>query len=206
MSANAFPEGAAPKAPGQHGMTEPLPVQPGEPPSFEEFVLAHGPELVAFARRLTLDHHRAEDIVQDVLARLGLSWSRMSGVDDVRSYAYKAVLNRFLSWRRRLSSRERPKADPVGRGAPTAPGADQGVVERDMLRTALSRLPPVQRAVLVLRYHQDLPDAAIAELLGCAESTVRSHARRALGAVRNGLPPPGPPVGWVFRTSEGSSR
>jgi RNA polymerase sigma-70 factor (sigma-E family) len=184
-------------------VTAPLPQQ--DPASFEGFVLAHGPELVAFARRLTLDHHRAEDIVQDVLARLGLSWARVSRVQDVRAYAYKAVLNDFLSWRRRLSSRERPRPDPVGRDAPTAPGADHGVVERDLLRSALSRLPPVQRAVLVLRYHQDLPDAEIAELVGCAESTVRSHARRALAAVR-GLAPPGPSPGWVFHASEGSSR
>jgi RNA polymerase sigma factor (sigma-70 family) len=190
-------------------VTEPLPLPdeppPTGPPSFEGFVLAHGAELIAFARRLTLDHHRAEDIVQDVLARLGLSWSRLSGVHDIRAYAYKAVLNDFLSWRRRLSSRERPWAEPVGRDAATAPGADHGLVERDLLRTALSRLPPVQRAVLVLRYHQDLPDAAIAELLGCPESTVRSHARRALAAVR-GLSPPGPTPGWIFHASEGSSR
>ncbi len=74
------------------------------PPSFEAFVLATGPELVVFARRLTLDHHRGEDIVQDVLARLGLSWSRLGGVADMRAYAYKAVLNDFLSWRRRVWS------------------------------------------------------------------------------------------------------
>lgn len=176
-----------------------------EQPPFEEFVLAHGPALVAFARRLTLDHHRAEDIVQDVLARLGLSWSRLSGVADLRAYAHKAVLNDFLSWRRRLSSRERPRADPTGRGGGVAPGADHGLAERDLLRTALARLPAVQRAVLVLRYHQDLPDAAIAGLIGCPESTVRSHARRGLAALR-GSAPPGPAAGWLTRTSEGSSR
>jgi RNA polymerase sigma-70 factor (sigma-E family) len=175
------------------------------PGSFEEFVLEHGPALVGFARRLTLDHHRAEDIVQDVLARLGLSWAKLSGVDDLRAYAHKAVLNDFLSWRRRLSSRERPRADPVSRSAPVAPGADQGLAERDLLRTALARLPAVQRAVLVLRYHQDLPDAAIAELLGCPEATVRSHARRALGALR-GFSALEPTAGRLFRTSEGSSR
>jgi RNA polymerase sigma-70 factor (sigma-E family) len=175
------------------------------PGSFEEFVLEHGPALVGFARRLTLDHHRAEDIVQDVLARLGMSWEKLSDVDDLRAYAHKAVLNDFLSWRRRLSSRERPRADPLGAAAPVAPGADHGLAERDLLRTAMARLPAVQRAVLVLRYHQDLPDAAIAELLGCAEATVRSHARRALGAMR-GLSAPGPAPGGLFRTSEGSSR
>lgn len=164
--------------------------------TFEEFVLAHGPELVAFARRLTLDHHRAEDIVQDVLARLGLSWNRLDGVADLRAYAYRAVLNDFLSWRRKLSSRERPWADPTGPTGPgSVPGADTGVDDRDQLRTALARLSPVQRAVLVLRYHQDRPDAEIAELLGCREATVRSHARRALATLRD-----------LDRTTEGSRR
>jgi RNA polymerase sigma-70 factor (sigma-E family) len=165
--------------------------------SFEAFVLATGPELVAFARRLTLDHHRAEDIVQDVLARLGLSWSRLGGVDDLRAYAFKAVLNDFLSWRRRRSSRERPVADPGTRLHAAAP-ADTGVADRDQLRGVLAGLPPVQRAVLVMRYYHDRPDAEIAELLGCREATVRSHARRALASLRA--------TRQTDRTSEGSSR
>jgi RNA polymerase sigma-70 factor (sigma-E family) len=155
------------------------------PPSFEAFVLAHGPELVAFARRLTMDHHRGEDIVQDVLARVGLSWSRVARADDVRAYVFKAVLNDFLSWRRRLSSWERPAADPVPAAGRTAPGVEEAVVLRDEVHAALARLTPVQRAVVVLRYHQDLPDAEIARLLGCREATVRSHARRALATLRD---------------------
>jgi RNA polymerase sigma-70 factor (sigma-E family) len=155
-----------------------------EPPSFDGFVLAHGPELVAFARRLTLDHHRAEDIVQDVLARLALSWTRTAGIADLRAYAYRAVLNDFLSWRRRLSSRERPWGDAGDRHGGTVPAADAGLADRDLLRAALARLSPVQRAVVVLRYYQDRPDAEIAELIGCREATVRSHARRALTTLR----------------------
>jgi RNA polymerase sigma-70 factor (sigma-E family) len=156
----------------------------GAAPPFEAFVLAHGPELVAFARRLTMDHHRAEDIVQDVLARVGLSWARVSRSDDVRAYVFKAVLNDFLSWRRRLSSRERPAADPVPARSATTPGVEEAVLLRDELHAALARLTPVQRAVVVLRYHHDLPDAEIARLIRCREATVRSHARRALAALR----------------------
>lgn len=152
--------------------------------SFDAFVLAHGPELLGFARRLTLDHHRAEDIVQDVLARVGLAWARVSRVDDVRAYVFKAVLNDFLSWRRRLSSRERPVADPSRHGGGWTGGFDDLVVERDRVQTVLAALPPVQRAVLVLRYFHDQPDAAIAQLIGCREATVRSHARRALTTLR----------------------
>ncbi|MEJ3657786.1 sigma-70 family RNA polymerase sigma factor [Actinomycetes bacterium KLBMP 9759] len=154
------------------------------PPPFEDFVLAHGPELVAFARRLTMDHHRAEDIVQDVLARIGLSWARLGTVDDLRAYVFKAVLNDFLSWRRRFSSSERVSADPTEHIAGVAPGFADAVVERHHIDAALATLRPVQRAVLVLRYYHDLPDAEIAKLLGCREGTVRSHARRALTALR----------------------
>jgi RNA polymerase sigma-70 factor (sigma-E family) len=165
-----------------------------EDPAFEAFVLAHGPELLAFARRLTMDHHRAEDIVQDVLARVGLAWARIERVGDVRAYVYKAILNDFLSWRRRFSSSERPAADLDRYRTGSVPGADEAVVQRDELQEALAVLPPVQRAVLVLRYHQDRPDAEIAALLGCRESTVRSHARRALTTLR------------AARTSEGAQR
>ncbi|WP_232665130.1 RNA polymerase sigma factor [Pseudonocardia sp. TRM90224] len=158
------------------------------PPPFEDFVLAHGPELVAFARRLTMDHHRAEDIVQDVLARMGLAWPRVGLVDDLRAYVFKAVLNDFLSWRRRFSSSERVSADPTEHVAGIAPGFAETVVERQHIAAALGTLRPVQRAVLVLRYYHDLPDAEIAKLLGCREGTVRSHARRALAALRTATP------------------
>ena len=146
-------------------------------PAFEAFVLAHGPELVAFARRLTLDHHRAEDIVQDVLARIGLAWARTSQIADLRAYAHKAVLHEFLSWRRRRSSSERvtDRPDP-GRSTVDDVAA---VVLRDELQQLFGVLPPVQRAVLVLRYYLDRPDDEIAAMLGCRQSTVRSHARRA---------------------------
>ncbi|HET6260272.1 sigma-70 family RNA polymerase sigma factor [Pseudonocardia sp.] len=170
---------------------------PAAAPSFESFVLANGAELVAFARRLTMDHHRAEDIVQDVLARIGLSWSRMATVDDVRAYVFKAILNDFLSWRRRLSSAERPTADLTALRTGYTTGVEDAVLDRDELQEALALLSPVQRAVLVLRYYHDQPDARIAALLGCREGTVRSHARRALTTLRSSQP---------HRTSEGTRR
>lgn len=147
-------------------------------------MLDHGPELVAFARRLTMDHHRAEDIVQDVLARVSITWSRVVRSGNVRAYVFKAVLNDFLSWRRRFSSRERATADPAANRASAAPSVEDAVLLRDELHTALAALSPVQRAVVVLRYHQDLPDAEIARLVGCREVTVRSHAHRALATLR----------------------
>lgn len=144
---------------------------------FSEFVLTHGPGLVAFARRLTLDHHRAEDIVQDVLARIGLTWATTGRITDVRAYAYQAVVHQFLSWRRRRSATE-TVTDRLDRGA--HPYDDVAtMVLRDELRELLGVLSPVQRTVLVLRHYLDRPDDEIAAMLGCRVSTVRSHARRA---------------------------
>ena len=160
---------------------------PDDEAAFEAFVLASGPELVRFARRLTLDHHRGEDLVQEVLARFGTSWASVSRTDDLRAYAYKAVVNEFLSWRRRRWWGERPTADFGDRAA--APGPDDAVLADTAFRDALAGLPPAQRVVLVLRYHHDLPDVEIAATMGCRESTVRSHARRALAALR-GRPDP----------------
>lgn len=153
-------------------------------PTFEDFVVTHSGELVAFARRLTVDHHQAEDLVQNVLARVGLSWEKVGHVGDPRAYVFKAVLREFLSWRRRLSSRERPSAAPAT-VADGGPAVDERVAQRAELGLALARLAPVQRAVLVLRYYHDRPDAEIARLLGCRETTVRSHAHRALTVLRD---------------------
>lgn len=155
---------------------------PEDEAAFETFVLATGPELVRFARRLTLDHHRGEDLVQEVLARFGTSWASVSRARDLRAYAYQAVVNEFLSWRRRRWWGERPTADVADRAS--TPGSDDAVLADSAFRDALAGLPPAQRVVLVLRYHHDLPDAEIAATMGCRESTVRSHARRALAALR----------------------
>jgi RNA polymerase sigma-70 factor (sigma-E family) len=160
-------------------------VTPDDEAAFEAFVLATGPELVRFARRLTLDHHRGEDLVQEVLARFGTSWATVSQARDLRAYAYQAVVNEFLSWRRRRWWSERPTTEFGERGA--TPGPDDAVLADSAFRDALAGLPPAQRVVLVLRYHHDLPDAEIAATMGCRESTVRSHARRALAALR--MPP-----------------
>ncbi|QJY46739.1 RNA polymerase sigma factor [Pseudonocardia broussonetiae] len=153
----------------------------GDRAAFEAFVLAHGPGLVAFARRLTLDHHRAEDVVQDVLARMAPTWP--PDARDPLAYVHTAVLRQFLSWRRRFSSRERPGPD-VGADVGAHGGFADDVVERHRVHRALAALPPAQRAVLVLRYHHDRADAEIAALMGCRESTVRSHARRGIAALR----------------------
>jgi len=155
-------------------------------PSIEEFVAARGDALLRFALMLSGDAHRAEDLVQSALARAYPRWQRIADMDAPEAYLKRIVVNEHLRWRARRASRELPVAapgrDPVG--IDTA-----GVhAERDAAWALLRTLPRRQRAVLVLRYYEDLPDADIASLLGCRESTVRSQAARGLAALRAVLP------------------
>jgi RNA polymerase sigma-70 factor (sigma-E family) len=128
------------------------------------------------------DQHRAEDLVQDALAKAYLRWNRIVRTDQPDVYLRRAVLNGSRSWWRRRVSRETPLDRPVDRAAPGDLGAD--AAERDALWRDLSRLPDRQRAVLVLRYYEDLDDATIADILGCTPVTVRTHALRALTTLR----------------------
>lgn len=156
--------------------------------SFEDYVTARGAALVRFARVLAGDEHRAEDLVQDVLARAYLRWDAITRSDEPDVYVRQAIVNATRSWWRRRSNHETPTSVlPEG----TAPGAfDADAVERDALWRRIRRLPARQRAVVVLRYYEDLDDATIATILGCTAATVRSHAMRALQALRGHQPTP----------------
>lgn len=148
---------------------------------FDTLVAARGDALLRFAYVLCGDAHLAEDLVQTVLARAYAKWSRVSASERVEPYVKRMIVNEHLSWRRRRSSGEVAVAE-----APDRAGGDgvQAYADRDAMWRLLATLPRRQRAVLVLRYYEDLPDAAIAETLGCAESTVRAYAARALAALR----------------------
>jgi RNA polymerase sigma-70 factor (sigma-E family) len=148
--------------------------------SFDEFVLARGPALLRFAYLLTRDSGRAEDLVQDALLKTHRRWDAVVRADRPDAYVRRIVVNDFLSWRRRRSSREVTGAVPET----VMPDGTDRLAERDLLWRALATLPPRQRAVLVLRYYEDLTDPQIADVLGCALGTVRSLTSRALGALR----------------------
>jgi RNA polymerase sigma factor (sigma-70 family) len=120
----------------------------------------------------------AEDVVQEVFAEL---YRRFHDVDAPVPYLRRAVVSRCISWRRRqgLEFRRRHHAavwlpDKV---APVGP-------EATAVRAALRRLRPRQRAAVFLRYYLDLPEAEIAEILGCRPGTVKSLLSRALVALR----------------------
>lgn len=148
---------------------------------FDEFVLARTPALLRFGYVLTGDAGRAEDVLQEALLDVHRHWSRVSALTSPEAYLRRAMVNEYVSWRRRRSSRELPGHVP-DTAAPDLP--DATLAERDAVWRALARLPRRQRAVLVLRFYEDLSEGEIAAVLGCATGTVRSLATRALHALR----------------------
>lgn len=147
---------------------------------FDDFLAKSLPALLRFGHVLTGSPAEAEDLVQEALARCLRRWRRVSA-DDPVAYVRRTMVNTHVTRWRRWGARV-----SLG-GVPEISGEDAGLLRReewDPLRRALAGLPPRQRAVLVLRYLEDLPDPAIAELLGCQPGTVRSQAARGLAALR----------------------
>jgi RNA polymerase sigma-70 factor (sigma-E family) len=148
--------------------------------NFGEFVAESLPALLRFGHVLTGDPREAEDLVQEALARSLRRWRRVR-VDDPIAYVRTVMVNAHVTRWRRWGARVQ-----LG-DVPETAVHDAGLLRReewDGLRRALAQLPPRQRAVLVLRYFEDLPDPSIAALLGCRVSTVRSQAFRGLAALR----------------------
>ncbi|WP_436535790.1 SigE family RNA polymerase sigma factor [Actinoplanes sp. HUAS TT8] len=148
---------------------------------FDEFVHGRGRALLRFAYVLSGDAHLAEDLVQEVLARLHRRWERITAMDNAEAYVRTAIVRQFLSWRRRRAYREAVLADVP---EPAVTDDEPRVLARDQMWKLLAGLPRAQRAVLVLRFYCDLPDEEIAALLGVGKSTVRSQAARALAQMR----------------------
>jgi RNA polymerase sigma-70 factor (sigma-E family) len=153
--------------------------------TFEEYVRARGPALVRLARLLTRDAQLAEDLVQDVLGRAYPRWDRIMRTDRPDVYLRRMLVNANVSRWRRRSSHEVVGAVPAER--PALGAHDEDLAERDALWRLIRELPDRQRATVVLRYYEDLDDATIAEILDCSAVTVRTHAMRALAALRTRL-------------------
>lgn len=150
--------------------------------TFEEYVIARGPALVRLARLLANDHHRADDLVQEILAKAFTRWRRIARADDPDAYVRRMLINGHRSWYRRRSNREVVVADFPDRAG--AHDLGSVAVERDAMWRSITALPPRQRVIVVLRYYEDMDDAEIARLLDCSPVTVRVHAMRALAALR----------------------
>ena len=149
-------------------------------PAFEDFVRARGRALLRFAYMLTSDRALAEDLVQEALVKAYRRWGGRLRAEHPEAYVRRIMVNEYLSWRRRRWSGELPGRVPDR----VQPDAACSVAERDLMWRALAALPRRQRAVLVLRYYEGLPDVEIAALLQSAEGTVRSLAARAFDALR----------------------
>jgi RNA polymerase sigma-70 factor (sigma-E family) len=159
--------------------------------TFDEFVAFRLGAILRYATVVTCDPHLAEDITQDVLVRARSRWGRISDLDAPERYVKRMVLNQFLSWRRRRAARVVPLAREQ-LDLLAAPSADPAAAldERDAILRVVAALPPRQRAAVVLRFYEDLPDDVIADLLGCRPVTVRSLISRALATLRKSLPAP----------------
>jgi RNA polymerase sigma-70 factor (sigma-E family) len=148
---------------------------------FSAFVVSRWPGLVRLAFGLTGDRWAAEDIAQATLARAYVAWRRVSRADDP-----DACLRRILTNTSHRRFRRHRVAEQPGDPPETAvEGPADLVGERAALLAALRQLPPRQRAVVVLRYWEDLTDAQIGVALGCSPGTVRSQLSRALAKLRD---------------------
>ncbi len=150
---------------------------------FGQFMAARWPGLVRLAYGLTGDRWLAEDVAQAALATAYAAWWRVRRADDPDAYVRRILVNtshrRFR--RRRVAEHAREPAE-----LPDVPVADPAdlIGQRSALLSALRELPRRQRAIVVLRYWEDLSDAQVAAALGCTEGTVRSQASRALAKLR----------------------
>jgi RNA polymerase sigma-70 factor (sigma-E family) len=150
---------------------------------FDEFFRATWPRLYRTAYAVAGNAASAEDALQSAYVRAYASWGRVSRADHPEAYVRRIVVNEILGTRRRAWwQRERPHASPEPPGQVPAP--DAGVVEHDAVWLAVLALPPRQRAVIVLRYYEDLSEEQIAETLGCSRGTVKSQASAALSSLR----------------------
>ncbi|GAA2361465.1 SigE family RNA polymerase sigma factor [Streptomyces sparsogenes] len=153
-------------------------------PSFASYVRARGPVLLRTARALSANAWDAEDLLQTALAKTYLAWERIEDHNALDGYVRRALVNtRTSQWRKRkvdeFVCEELPEPDPV----PAPDPAEQQVL-RDAMWRAVLRLPDRQRAMVVLRYYEDLSEAQTAEVLGVSVGTVKSAVSRALGKLR----------------------
>jgi RNA polymerase sigma-70 factor (sigma-E family) len=159
---------------------------------FERFVAGAADELLRTAYLVVWDLPEAEDLVQESLLRVARRWPRVRSMDHPLAYARRILINLALDGARRRS-RHKQELEPTAAHtledrADELAARELGVVDtRSELLTALGTLPARQRAVLVLRYFEDLPEAQVAAVLGCSVGTVKSTASRGLTRLQRAL-------------------
>lgn len=152
---------------------------------FTAYVRTKGPTLLRTARSLTPNPADAEDLLQTALTKTYLAWDRIDDHRAVDGYVRRTLVNtRTSQWRKRkvdeFSTDELPEPAPGG-----GPDLTEQQAQRDALLRAIARLPPRQRAMVVLRYYEDMSEAQTAETMGVSVGTVKSAVSRALGKLRD---------------------
>ena len=146
---------------------------------FDAFVAARSSALLRTAYLLTRDHALAEDLLQTALTKAWFAWSRIETAPE--AYVRKVLVNTYATWWRRKWNGEHATADLPDAGVASASEASD--TSHDLWQ-AMARLPRRQRAVVVLRYFEDLSESETAVLLGCSVGTVKSQASKALAKLR----------------------
>ncbi|MGL5864050.1 MAG: SigE family RNA polymerase sigma factor [Phycicoccus sp.] len=157
--------------------------------SFEEFVRARSTALFHTAYLLVGEHHHAEDVLQAALERAYRAWPRIRRLDRPEAYVRRIVVNLVLD--RRRSAARAPAVVAEFDDDIAVPARDRYALvdTRDALVDGLSQLPAAMRAVLVLRYWEELSEAETARMLGCSVGTVKSQSSRGLARLRAVIDP-----------------
>jgi RNA polymerase sigma-70 factor (sigma-E family) len=150
-------------------------------PTFEEYAAAAWPSLYRYAYLLAGNHPDAEDVAQQTLIKAHRAWTRVASSDSPNAYVRRMLTNTYLSGKRPRARSLELLTDELPEKPAAPPATDQG---RQALWPHVTALPPRQRAVIVLRYFEDLSEAEIADVLGCSRGNVKSTAHRALKALR----------------------
>jgi RNA polymerase sigma-70 factor (sigma-E family) len=148
---------------------------------FGDFVATRSSALIRVAFMLTGDQHAAEDLLQSALTKTAARWRTLRH-EDPEGYVRAVMYREQVSWWRRLGRHREVAVHPPPDSV--APDVTAHADLRFSVRTAMLRLPPAQRAVLVLRFFEDLTETQAAEVLGCSVGTVRSRTHRALSRLR----------------------
>jgi RNA polymerase sigma factor (sigma-70 family) len=151
-----------------------------------DLYLLHAREATRLAYLLTGDHSQAEDIAHDAFVRVAGRLVHLRRPDAFVGYLRRAVVNLARMHFRRMRV-ERAYLRTRARAAPPRDPPEAALAARDSLRRALMELPYRQRAAIVLRFYLDLPDAETADVLRCAEGTVRSLISRGMDGLRQQL-------------------
>ncbi|MEU6150877.1 SigE family RNA polymerase sigma factor [Actinosynnema sp. NPDC047251] len=158
--------------------------------AFRDFAISHAAALRRTAYLFCGDWHTAEDLMQASLLKLYQAWHRVEWRDHPSAYARKVLLRTWLDEKRRPWRRAEQRDGELPDVADSSSDpelAGERLWARDLVHAALLRVPPRQRAVLVLRYFEDLPVSEVAVAMGCTEGTVKSQTARGLVALRTAV-------------------